>query len=966
MGTFDDRSAELSLEPLRRLAHALVLERSSADDVVQEAWLAALQARGEIRGLGNWLAGAARRLARNRSRSDLRRAERERRAARPELEPSVHESSARIEILREVLAAVDRLPQPYRDAVVLRYLDDLPPREIARRLDVPVNTARTHVRRGIERLRADLDAGPGRDREAFLGALLPLLGPRADIASPTANPLVRTSRRIVMQHPLAITVSILGLVATGWVWQQRGSSRNVSETVEGASAPALAQQAVDASPARARAQEEPATTQRGRAGLQTDGWTMRGYAHGAAGAELTGRVFAGTDTEGTPLFEESFRVGENGEFAWTIAPPRTFVTIELSGQRPKYRADLYRNWFVPGDPAPDDVVVTLSPLDRTIRGIVLDANGAPLGGASVGPALGEERRAVTSASDGSFELPCTSDYPPRVVGAWLTGFAPGCAEVDRDAGSERTYELRLQPELRLHGRVRDREGAPVVGAMVSAGERSWPTGSSVVPDAGKAQVTRSTFWTLDGTWPTAVTDAEGRWELGGIDALSTSITLTARAPDYRAAERRCERPSTLVDRELGFSLVPGLTVTGRVRSGSTAVWGAYVTIGDSPGEIADVQAWCDADGRFTLENVPPGRQHLWIWRNGLAQLRHDVTVTTGMPELELELRPGHWVAGIVLDAAGEPLRWSYVGAEDPTGAQPSRFELWTNTKADGRFLFRSLPEGRVALRVGGGPAEEVALDRDDIVLRLPPPEEERPPQPSSSSVTIITGSGKRAALPPTPAPVAGDPVVAVTASSGSARLEGRLTTPGDVALADQEIELAAVESSVAAGPWYTRTDARGGFAFGQLPAGTLDVRWLRREGDFETIDLEARVTLATGEARVEDLRPRGKTTVRGRLEFMDMPGQPVSATPFEMPALVAFTLGRVQNRAILPGRRGTFAHDGSFVVEGLEPGDWSIEAQVVFSSGGTTTTSAVMSRIRVPDGGVSEIVVSVLRPQTPR
>jgi DNA-directed RNA polymerase specialized sigma24 family protein len=35
-----------------------------------------------------------------------------------------------------VLAAVDRLPQPYRDAVVLRYLDDLPPREIARRLDV--------------------------------------------------------------------------------------------------------------------------------------------------------------------------------------------------------------------------------------------------------------------------------------------------------------------------------------------------------------------------------------------------------------------------------------------------------------------------------------------------------------------------------------------------------------------------------------------------------------------------------------------------------------------------------------------------------------------------------------------------------------------------------------------------------------------------------------------------------------
>src|SRR6185436_19362219 len=129
------------------------------------------------RGLGGWLAGSIRRLARNRARADQRRAHRERGAARAEAQPSALEASARIEILQRVLAAVERLDAPYREAVVLRYFEDLPPRAIAARLGLPVNTVRTHVRRGIERLRAELDPGPGREREALLAALGPLLGP---------------------------------------------------------------------------------------------------------------------------------------------------------------------------------------------------------------------------------------------------------------------------------------------------------------------------------------------------------------------------------------------------------------------------------------------------------------------------------------------------------------------------------------------------------------------------------------------------------------------------------------------------------------------------------------------------------------------------------------------------------------------------------------------------------------------
>jgi hypothetical protein len=181
----------------------------------------------------------------------------------------------------------------------------------------------------------------------------------------------------------------------------------------------------------------------------------------------------------------------------------------------------------------------------------------------------------------------------------------------------------------------------------------------------------------------------------------------------------CEAPAKSTDRDLAFALVRGTTVTGRVRSNGAPVWGAYVSVGDNAGEVPDLQAWCDPEGRFTLANVPPGRQHLWIWRSGLAQLRHDVTVSEGLAELELELQPGHSVAGVVLDANGAPVSWSHISAEDPTGAEPPRFYLSTSTKADGGFLFQSLPAGRVALSAGGGEAQEVALDRDDIVVRLP-------------------------------------------------------------------------------------------------------------------------------------------------------------------------------------------------------------------------------------------------------
>jgi RNA polymerase sigma-70 factor (ECF subfamily) len=58
---------------------------------------------------------------------------------------------------RRLVAALLALEEPYRAALLLRYFEDLSVPEVALRLGVPLETARTRLRRGLARLRERLD-----------------------------------------------------------------------------------------------------------------------------------------------------------------------------------------------------------------------------------------------------------------------------------------------------------------------------------------------------------------------------------------------------------------------------------------------------------------------------------------------------------------------------------------------------------------------------------------------------------------------------------------------------------------------------------------------------------------------------------------------------------------------------------------------------------------------------------------
>jgi RNA polymerase sigma-70 factor (ECF subfamily) len=55
-----------------------------------------------------------------------------------------------------VLTALRRLPRPQREALVLAYWGGLTADEIARRVDVPLGTAKSRIRLGMSKLRAEI------------------------------------------------------------------------------------------------------------------------------------------------------------------------------------------------------------------------------------------------------------------------------------------------------------------------------------------------------------------------------------------------------------------------------------------------------------------------------------------------------------------------------------------------------------------------------------------------------------------------------------------------------------------------------------------------------------------------------------------------------------------------------------------------------------------------------------------
>lgn len=162
---------------VRYLARSLVFDENKAADVAQDTLMAGLEhPPAEDKPLRAWLAGVARNFTRKEYRGVQRRRAREQvvAAQTENIAPSASEIAAREEIRRSVVEAVQALEEPWRSVILLRYYEGLPHKEVAERLDIPLETMRTRLKRGLAKLRERLDTMHGGERNKWMSALAPL------------------------------------------------------------------------------------------------------------------------------------------------------------------------------------------------------------------------------------------------------------------------------------------------------------------------------------------------------------------------------------------------------------------------------------------------------------------------------------------------------------------------------------------------------------------------------------------------------------------------------------------------------------------------------------------------------------------------------------------------------------------------------------------------------------------------
>ncbi len=725
---------------LRSLAQRLVRDVHAADDLVQNAWVAALEhpPRGDAP-LRRWLALVLRNFARQERRGARRREAREAFAARVEAvespPPRADDAAASLASQRALFDAVSALDEPYRTVIVQRYYEGLAPREIARRTGLPVKTVKTRLHRALGKLRARLDRRFGGDRRAWLLALVPIVDRGA------WTPLGVVWMDAKLKAAIAVAV-IAGAVAT-YVGVS-DSGREIARAEPRIAASDAAIEAREDAPLSIPAASPPERFEIPSAKAQSPA-AAPGSAVGAPTPRpvIEGRVI---DLAGRPVANVAVVVAAR---APSDVAPQVIARTDAEGRftiernRPDGLLEVERGpwvtvlaaqgWSVAESSRTVLVVAPRQPL----AGVVVDAQGAPVADALVSIAFDESFRSelgeilddafqknwsTRTDEEGRFEL---ADAP-AARGSLV---ASSLAHVERRVAIPAMTRLDLvlaldsreEPHVVVTGIVVDAQGAPVPGAHVAIGMRTVETDAE-----GRFAVD-----VQDGAERRATKDAHGIWH--ARDDISRVLAakpghLPAEASLPTLAEMRASPPAPIVLRlgppplairgvvrdEEGAPLarvaIEALdeTLFGRIQrtSGNAS---AYIDVSIEKmlrGGLQSGLAYSENDGAFELAGLLDRSYRLSVTQ--IDTLRSFVTppIAVGSASVELrfpaDARCGR-VAGRVVGRDGEPIEGARVAAgriSDPENGQPA-FGPSVITEPDGRFEFPKLALDGLGFHIGG-------------------------------------------------------------------------------------------------------------------------------------------------------------------------------------------------------------------------------------------------------------------------
>ena len=201
-------------------------DRTLSEDIAQDTFVTAwrqLAALREIERLPAWLCGIARNLARSARRKRGRETPLEDREIAGEVTP--FDAIAAREVEATVAAALARVPDAYREPLVLFYCEEQSVKAVARALGISEDATHQRLSRGRQQLAANvtglveraLERRPRRDLAAAVVAAIAVLGTGAsqvDAATTSTTPKGTTMMKLGIAAALALAIGGAGYAVT--------------------------------------------------------------------------------------------------------------------------------------------------------------------------------------------------------------------------------------------------------------------------------------------------------------------------------------------------------------------------------------------------------------------------------------------------------------------------------------------------------------------------------------------------------------------------------------------------------------------------------------------------------------------------------------------------------------------------------------------------------------------------------
>jgi protocatechuate 3,4-dioxygenase beta subunit len=365
--------------------------------------------------------------------------------------------------------------------------------------------------------------------------------------------------------------------------------------------------------------------------------------------------------------------------------------------------------------------------ESALTGRVVDSAGNPVEGATVGvdttaegimamaaQMMGGSWKTARTDAGGRYRVAGSTEGDHKVY-VEAPGYLKQTSHATLPPEGALTMDFTLPPGHEIGGVVMRPDGTPLAGATVRISASSGDGSNPFAAMMGAAAVGRAT------------TGEDGRFTAKGLPEGPYSVT--ARAPEFLDAEASDVQPGQT---DIALRLGAAATVRGRVVAAAdgTPVGGAIVYYKSKSGASSaggnpmlqmmrggDSQVVAQADGTYVITGIPGGSYDVWGRAPGFADSAKSKVVTEGggtADAVDISLPPGAAVSGrVVRKGAGTPVEGALVWV--PLDRSPGGFgnviaadmmdveptappnSVSAKTAADGTFTLNGLTPGKIVI-----------------------------------------------------------------------------------------------------------------------------------------------------------------------------------------------------------------------------------------------------------------------------